>query len=62
MCIKSIKTDSNGLKLIAAISLYNQKKGKPLAFNTQLFDYKNNVLRQFNCSSHKEIYCPSYKA
>lgn len=62
MQINSIKTDGNGYKLIAAQKVYNQPKNKPFKCNTHLFDFKDNVLRQFNANSFKEVFCTSYKA
>ena len=62
MCILSIKTDTNGYKLIAGVKVFSQPKNKPFKGNTFFFDYKDNVLRQFSASNHKDIYCTSYKA
>jgi len=62
MQINAIKTDNNGYKLIAAQKVYNQPKNKPFKANTHLFDFKDNVLRQFSGNSHEKVVCTSYKA
>lgn len=62
MQINRIINDGNGYKLIAAIKVFSQSKYKPFKGNTHFFDYKDNVLRQFNAEGFTELKCVNYRS
>lgn len=60
--IESIKTDTDGCKLIAFSHVLNFPKCKPQTSPVILADYKGNKLRIFNGNTFIEKMLPSWKS
>lgn len=61
MRIESIKTDSNGFKLLAASYVFNFPACKPQVSPCTFFDYKDGVLREFRGNTSFSMNVPTFR-